>query len=176
MPTDTVVRSGRLLRERMIIRRTAEMLVAALEPADRFGGVCKLLASQFGAHFVAIAEVAPAKTVVRWSFAADPASLNAIAEVAASGIDPQTPGVHPISGERVVLFLPLRLGVHHFGFLALGGGPERFAREDITLLETCARYMAVAIYNVTLALEKERLEALASHDGLTGLYNRRALD
>ena len=36
--------------------------------------------------------------------------------------------------------------------------------------------MAVAIFNVMLSQEKERLEALATHDGLTGVHNRRAFD
>ena len=65
---DTAVRSGGLLRERMIIRRTAEMLVSALPPDVLFSRVCDLLASQFGAHFVAIVESGRNKLQVRWSF------------------------------------------------------------------------------------------------------------
>lgn len=176
MPTGTAIRSGGLLRERMIIRRTAEMLVSSLAPDDLFTRVCELLASQFGAHFVAIVETDETVSRIRWDFAADEASIAALAQIEPSQIDQHAPCLHPTSHDRVVLFVPLRYGSHHFGFLALGGGVKRFASQDVALLETCARYMAVAIFNVTLSQEKDRLEALATHDGLTGLRNRRAFD
>ena len=176
MPTGSAIRSGGLLRERMIVRRTAEMLVSSLAPDELFTRVCELLASQFGAHFVAIVETDEATSRVRWDFAADDASIAALAQIEPSQIDQETPCLHPTPHDRVVLFLPLRYGSHHFGFLALGGGIKRFSPQDVALLETCARYMAVAIFNVTLSQEKDRLEALATHDGLTGLRNRRAFD
>lgn len=174
---DAAVRSGGLLRERMIIRRTAEMLVSALPPDVLFTRVCDLLASQFGAHFVAIAESRNRDLRVRWSFSANGDALaQTIEEVSGDDLDPQSPTIRPIAADRVILFIPLRYGAGCFGFLALVGGAKRFSPEHITLLETCARYMAVAIYNVTLAQEKERLEALATHDALTGAFNRRAFD
>ena len=152
MPTDTATRSGGLLRERMIIRRTAEMLVSALPPDVLFTRVCDLLASQFGAHFVAIVEIDDQRPKTRWSFAAgDDSGIAAISEIASDRIDFATPSLHPTSHDRVVLFVPLRYGRDCFGFLALGGGIRRFAAESVALLETCARYMAVAIYNVTLS-------------------------
>ncbi|MBV8602858.1 MAG: diguanylate cyclase, partial [Candidatus Eremiobacteraeota bacterium] len=177
MPPDTAVKSGGLLRERMIIRRTAEMLVSALPPDILFNRVCELLASQFGAHFVAIVETDEATPRLRWSFSAgDDSGIAALAEIATDEIDATTPSLRPTSHDRVVLFVPLRYGPHAFGFLALGGGIRRFASDAVALIDTCARYLAVAIFNVTLAQEKERLEALATHDGLTAVFNRRAFD
>src|SRR5579872_4496739 len=174
---DTAVRSGGLLRERMIIRRTAEMLVSALPPDVLFSRVCDLLASQFSAHFVAIVETDRSKLHVRWSFVAGDEDPNKpIEEIDIDDLDSQAPTIRSITGERVVLFIPLRYGPDCFGFLTLGGGAKRFTPEHVSLLETCARYMAVAIYNVTLSQEKERLEALATRDALTGAYNRRAFD
>jgi len=174
---DTAVRSGGLLRERMIIRRTAEMLVSALPPDVLFSRVCDLLASQFGAHFVAIVSSERNKLHVRWSFAAgDEDPSKAIEEIDVDDLDSQAATLRSIPDERVVLFIPLRYGPDCFGFLTLAGGAKRFTPEHVSLLETCARYMAVAIYNVTLAQEKERLEALATRDALTGAYNRRAFD
>src|SRR5579872_2945661 len=110
MPTDTAVRSGGLLRERMIIRRTAEMLVAAEPPDVLFNRVCDLLASQFGAHFVAIVETDLGKPAVRWSFAADDSGMAAVEEIAVERIDPETASLHPTSHDRVVLFVPLKYG------------------------------------------------------------------
>jgi len=174
---DTAVRSGGLLRERMIIRRTSEMLVSALPPDVLFTRVCDLLASQFSAHFVAIVESQRSTLHVRWSFVAgDEDPSKAIEEIDVDDLDSAAATVRSIPGDRVVLFIPLRYGPDCFGFLTLAGGAKRFTPEHITLLETCARYMAVAIYNVTLAQEKERLEALATRDALTGAYNRRAFD
>lgn len=174
---DAGVRSGGLLRERMIIRRTAEMLVSALPPDVLFTRVCDLLASQFGAHFVAIVEARSAKLHVSWSFAAEGESpAEAFEEIDVQDIDPQTSSLHAVGDERVVLFVPLRYGAGCFGFLALGGGVRRFSPEHVALLETCARYMAVAIYSVSLSREKERLEALATRDALTGAHNRRVFD
>ena len=99
-----------------------------------------------------------------------------IEEIDIDDLDSQAPTIRSIADERVVLFIPLRYGPDCFGFLTLAGGAKRFTPEHVTLLETCARYMAVAIYNVTLSQEKERLEALATRDALTGAYNRRAFD
>lgn len=174
---DAAVRSGGLLRERMIIRRTAEMLVSAQPPDVLFTRVCELLASQFGAHFVAIVEACNAKLHVSWSVSADGESpVAAFEEIDVDDVDPQASSLHAVGSERVVLFVPLRYGAGCSGFLALGGGVRRFAPEHVALLETCARYMAVAIHNVTLSREKERLEALATRDGLTGAHNRRVFD
>ncbi|MGH7715425.1 MAG: diguanylate cyclase, partial [Vulcanimicrobiaceae bacterium] len=158
-------------------RRTAEMLVSALPPDVLFTRVCDLLASQFGAHFVAIVENDRNQLHVRWSFVAgDEEPSTAIEAIDVDDLDLQAPTIRSIPGERVVLFIPLRYGEGCFGFLTLAGGAKRFTHEQVTLLETCARYMAVAIFNVTLAREKERLEALATRDALTGAYNRRAFD
>lgn len=174
---DTAVRSGGLLRERMIIRRTAEMLVSALPPDVLFPRVCDLLASQFGAHFVAIVESDSGTMHVKWSFSAgDEEPSAAIEAIDVGDLDAQASTIRSIPGERVVLFIPLRYGPGCFGFLTLAGGAKRFTPEHVSLLETCARYMAVAIFNVTLSQEKERLEALATRDALTGAYNRRAFD
>ena len=174
---DAGVRSGGLLRERMIIRRTAEMLVSALPPDVLFPRVCDLLASQFGAHFVAIVESRNAKLHVSWSFAAEGESpTSAFEEIDVDDIDPQSSSLHAVGTERVVLFVPLRYGAGCFGFLALGGGVRRFSPDHVALLETCARYMAVAIYSFSLSREKERLEALATRDALTGAHNRRVFD
>jgi len=174
---DAGVRSGGLLRERMIIRRTAEMLVSALPPDVLFSRVCDLLASQFGAHFVAIVEARNGKLHLSWSFAAEGESpAEAFEEIDVEDIDPQASSLHAVGDERVVLFVPLRYGAGCFGFLALGGGVRRFLPEHVALLETCARYMAVAIHSVSLSREKERLEALATRDALTGAHNRRVFD
>jgi diguanylate cyclase (GGDEF)-like protein len=172
-------RSGGLLRERMIIRRTAEMLVSASPPDVLFPRVCDLLASQFGAHFVGILEALEddEKLRLRWSFSAGDDSLSAaLEEISGDALDIKAPSVHPITPEQVALFIPLRYGSRFFGYLALGGGARRFTPEHVALLQTCARYMAVALFNVTLTEEKERLETLATRDALTGAYNRRAFD
>ena len=126
MPTENGTRSSGLLRERMIIRRTAEMLVSAVPPEELFPRVCELLASQFGAHFVAIGETITGASKIRWSFAAEDSGISALSEIPAHEIDGERPSIHPTSVDRVVLFVPLRYGAHHFGFLALGGGVKRF--------------------------------------------------
>ena len=176
---DALGRSGGLLRERMIIRRTAEMLVSASPPDVLFPRVCDLLASQFGAHFVAIVESLgdEGKLRVRWSYAAGSEGPSAALEgISTHDLDPKTPSVHPIGTDQVALFVPLGYGSNFFGYLTLGGGARRFTPQHVALLQTCARYMAVALFNVTLTEEKERLEALATHDALTGAHNRRAFD
>ncbi|MGH7683479.1 MAG: hypothetical protein ACREMT_03955, partial [Vulcanimicrobiaceae bacterium] len=72
----------------MIIRRTAEMLVSALPPDVLFTRVCDLLASHFGAHFVAIVESRSGKLHVSWSFAADGESpTEAFEEIDVEDID-----------------------------------------------------------------------------------------
>ena len=156
------------------------MLVSASPPDVLFPRVCDLLASQFGAHFVGILEVIDDDDDtlhVRWSYSAGDDSLSAaLVELTNGDLDQKTPSIRPIAPEYVALFIPLRYGTNFFGFLSLVGGARRFTPDHVALLQTCARYMAVALFNVTLTEEKERLEALATHDALTGAHNRRAFD
>jgi diguanylate cyclase (GGDEF)-like protein len=86
------------------------------------------------------------------------------------GSDDACPGVE--AGPAV--FVPVRQREHGFGYLAVfraRGGP-RFDSEDVRLLMLMAGWLAMALENMRLA---ENLEKLAVTDDLTQVYNYRFL-
>jgi diguanylate cyclase (GGDEF)-like protein len=84
--------------------------------------------------------------------------------------------VHYGSAEsiRSVIAAPMRLGGNIIGILTTQSyKPLDFCEEDTVILEMLAAYAAIAVQNARLLAE---LQALATHDPLTGLPNRRVFD
>jgi diguanylate cyclase (GGDEF)-like protein len=88
------------------------------------------------------------------------------------GKPPPHPPVEPT--EPTALGVPLLRGDRSMGVLALYGRtfPEPFVEEDLDTLGSFAAQASVAIENVLLHQEAQRLSIT---DGLTGLWNRRYL-
>ncbi len=104
-----------------------------------------------------------------------------IAGRAAAGVSVLVPGEDPISAALPVepavptaVAVPLIRGERTIGVLALYGRavPQPFGRDDVATLGTFASQASVAIENVLLHQEAQRLSIT---DGLTGVWNRRYL-
>jgi diguanylate cyclase (GGDEF)-like protein len=75
------------------------------------------------------------------------------------------------------IFVPLRFGANTIGVLSVQTHRERaYDRNDLHLLETCALYVAVAVQAEFMRTQKERAEAVATIDPVTGTGTRRLFD
>jgi diguanylate cyclase (GGDEF)-like protein/PAS domain S-box-containing protein len=75
-------------------------------------------------------------------------------------------------GHFISLGVPLMAGDELLGVIVVGdsGGERRFSADELDLFNLFAQEAALAIHNARLF---EQMKALATHDTLTGLYNRR---
>lgn len=99
-----------------------------------------------------------------------PVLLADISESGRVGRDDRCPGLDAGPG----LFVPLRLRDHSPGYLAVfrRRGAARFDAEDVSLLTLLAAWAAMALENLRLA---QNVEKLAVTDDLTQVYNYRFL-
>jgi diguanylate cyclase (GGDEF)-like protein len=82
-----------------------------------------------------------------------------------------------VEDTQSAIFVPLRFGAHTIGVLSVQTyRPRAYDRSDLQLLETCALYVAVAVQGEYMRTQKERAEAVATIDPVTGAGTRRLFD
>jgi diguanylate cyclase (GGDEF)-like protein len=162
-----------------VVRRVAELLSAETPVADLWGRCCEQILALCDAKIATIAmcdlhgerivyafeqgKVAPCKGTTI-------ASDSVLAQVFSSSetVVRNDPPVCAIG-------VPVRFGRVLLGALCVEG-IAAYDPELVTLLESCALYVAARIDYENVLQSSERYEELALSDGLTGIANRRRLD
>lgn len=185
---------GELRKSRDELRRGLDRLGATLRSTHDLEGMFAVIldtaAITLGAKAGAVYLLSPTGRDVRLEVARgfeapDRAVLKmgeGIAGRAAAGVSVLLPSDRePVSPSRPVepaaptaIAVPLIRGDRTMGVLALYGRsvPEPFAQEDVSTLGSFAAQASVAVENVLLHKEAQRLSIT---DGLTGVWNRRYL-
>ena len=187
-------------RDSEIVRQTAELLSLGIPLSELFERFCLLLAEFVDASVVFIALESERGTHIE--FAYDHGSSLRDAHVP---IEPESQSYRVMeSGKSILMretedlpehevplrmpwgtiedtqsaiFVPLRFGTRTIGVLSVQTHrPRAYDRGDLQLLETCALYVAVAVQGEFMRTQKERAEALATVDPVTGAGTRRLLD
>ncbi len=187
-------------RDSEIVRQTAELLSLGIPLSELFERFCLLLAEFVDASVVFIALESERGTHIE--FAYDHGSSLRDAHIP---IEPESQSRRVMEGGQSILmrepedlpahqvplrmpwgtiedtqsaiFVPLRFGAHTIGVLSVQTHrPRAYDRSDLQLLETCALYVAVAVQGEFMRTQKERAEAIATIDPVTGVGNRRLFD
>ena len=170
-------------RDREIVRRTAELLATDLPLKEVFAQLCALLARFVDASDVFIVLVEGG--IPHIAYMLDHGSVSAPSDAQlrdkSEALAVLESGKAALKRERreteSTVFVPLKFGNETIGVLAVRSEhPAAYDQQDVELLETCAMYVAVRVYVARQSSAKAALEDLASHDGLTGVANRRAFD
>lgn len=187
-------------RDSRLVRETAELLSLGAPLGELFERFCTLLARFVDASVVFIALDSPRG--VHLEFAYDHGAALRDAHVPVS---PQSQTARVMrTGESLLMrgpdelpdlqiplqiagaaeddtasaiFVPLRFGARAIGVLSVQSDePGAYDERDRELIETCALYVAVAVRAEFMRTEKERVEAVATVDPVTGASTRRVFD
>jgi diguanylate cyclase (GGDEF)-like protein len=177
---------GRHEESRRILQRLGATLESTEDLDAMLGVILESAIATLGATSGAIYDVDPSGTepelrvrVERGTAPSGSARLalaRAVGHVARTGAATREPESAPLGPCRdCAIAAPLRRRGETMGVLALYGRsvPEDFAPEDLTTLASFAAQASVAIENVLLREEAERLSVT---DSLTGIANRRFLE
>jgi diguanylate cyclase (GGDEF)-like protein len=187
-------------RDSEIVRQTAELLSLGIPLSELFERFCLLLAEFVDASVVFIAIASERGTHIEFAYdhgsslrdAHIPITPDSQSQrVMQSGQSVLFRDPWDIPKQRVPLpmpwgviedtesamFVPLRFGAQTIGVLSVQTyRGYAYDRSDLQLLETCALYVAVAVQAESMRAQKERAEAVATLDPVTGTATRRVFD
>jgi len=163
----------------VVVRSVAELLSGETPVADLWGRCCEQILLLCDAQRAAIAVCDTRGDRIVHLFEDGGGASAQDAAIAPDSVLAQVLS----SGELVVrregtqteIGIPVRFGRVLLGALAVGGIAVHDP-ELVTLLESCALYVAARIDYESVLQSSERYEELALSDGLTGISNRRRFD
>jgi diguanylate cyclase (GGDEF)-like protein len=162
-----------------VVRRVAELLSAETPVADLWGRCCEQLLALCDAKIATIAMCGVHGERIVYAFEQGQAGPCTGSTIAPDSVLAQVFS----SSETVVrndppvcaIGVPVRFGRVLLGALCVEGIAV-YDPELVTLLESCALYVAARIDYESVLQSSERYEELALSDGLTGIANRRRFD
>lgn len=187
-------------RDSEIVRQTAELLSLGIPLSELFERFCLLLAEFVDASVVFIALQSERGTHIEFAYdhgfslrdahiPIEAASQSQLVMQSGQSILMREPEDLPqqrvplkmpwgtVEDTQSAIFVPLRFGAHTIGVLSVQTYRSRaYDRSDLQLLETCALYVAVAVQAEYMRTQKERAEAVATIDPVTGAGTRRLFD
>lgn len=166
---------GPLKRNRVgeLARRMSALLLAELPLDVVFERLCNLLADFVEAPVVFIALRNPDGSLLEFRHAGGRVTRVISRELQEQDlIDRAFAQGAFVSTLPAAIFAPLQVGDETIGVLAIERGAGCYTHADLTLLESIAPYVAVAIRNRTLQDAVAHEKYRADHDPLTGLANR----
>lgn len=187
-------------RDSELVRQTAELLSLGGPLSDLFERFCVLLAQFVDASVVFIALESERGVHIEFAydhgFSIRDAHVPILPEsqtfrVMQSGESLLMRGPNDMPGVQVPLqipganeedtasaiFVPLRFGSRPIGVLSVQSDrPNAYDAHDLQLLETCALYVAVGVQADFMRTQKERAEAVATVDPVTGTATRRLFE
>jgi len=187
-------------RDSELVRQTAELLSVEGPLSDLFERFCVLLAQFVDASVVFIALESERGAQIEFAYDHGVTVRDAHVPIRAESqtfrvmhtgesllmrgpedlpptqIPLQIPGASEEDAASAV-FVPLRFGSRPIGVLSVQSPKARaYDEHDLQLLETCALYVAVRVQAEFMRSEKERAEAAATIDPVTGVATRRVFD
>jgi diguanylate cyclase (GGDEF)-like protein len=187
-------------RDSELVRQTAELLSLGVPLSDLFERFCVLLAEFVDASIVFIAlesergvhieyaydhgvslrdahvPVSPQSQTYRVVHTGESLLMRAPSDMPSERIPLQIPGTSEDDTQSAI-FVPLRFGSRPIGVLSVQSGtPDVYDEHDLQLLETCALYVAVGVQADFMRSQKERAEAVATVDPVTGTATRRLFE
>lgn len=187
-------------RDSDLVRQTAELLSLGAPLSDLFEQFCVLLAQFVDASVVFIVLESDSGVHIEFAYdhgtsmrdahvPLDPLSqshrvmntgesllMRAPDDLPKRKIPLQVPGA-AAEDSLSAIFVPLRFGSRPIGVLSVQSDkPGAYDEHDLQLLETCALYVAVGVQAEFMRSQKERAEAAATLDAVTGAATRRLFD
>lgn len=187
-------------RDSELVRQTAELLSLGGPLSDLFERFCVLLAQFVDASVVFIAlesdrgvhiefvydhgitardahvPVQPESQTFRVMHTGESLLMRGPADLPQTQLPLQIDGAGEEDAASAI-FVPLRFGSRPIGVLSVQSPkPGAYDEHDLQLLETCALYVAVRVQAEFMRSEKERAEAAATTDPVTGVATRRVFE
>ncbi|HEY9180501.1 MAG TPA: diguanylate cyclase [Candidatus Baltobacteraceae bacterium] len=187
-------------RDSELVRQTAELLSLGGPLSDLFERFCVLLAQFVDASVVFIAlesdrgvhiefaydhgvtireagvPIRPESQTFRVMHTGESLLMRGPGDLPQVQVPLQIPGANE-EDTASAIFVPLRFGSRPIGVLSVQSDrPGAYDEHDLQLLETCALYVAVGVQAEFMRSQKERAEAVATIDPVTGTATRRLFD
>lgn len=187
-------------RDSELVRQTAELLSLGGPLSDLFERFCVLLAQFVDASVVFIAlesergvhiefaydhgatirdahvPVRPESQTFRVMHTCESLLMRGPEDLPHVQVPLQIPGANE-EDTASAIFVPLRFGSRPIGVLSVQSDRARaYDDHDLQLLETCALYVAVGVQAEFMRSQKERAEAVATVDPVTGTASRRVFE
>lgn len=187
-------------RDSELVRQTAELLSLGGPLSDLFERFCILLAQFVDASVVFIAlesergvhiefaydhgvtirdahvPIRPESQTFRVMHTGDSLLMRGPRDLPQVQVPLQIPGANE-EDTASAIFVPLRFGSRPIGVLSVQSDqPDAYDEHDLQLLETCALYVAVGVQAEYMRSQKERAEAVATIDPVTGTATRRLFE